>query len=179
MQANNFDTIDGYYLIKKIGEGGYGVAYLVKNDADEYFVLKLIRPDTPSHMLPSRIASFRNEYNMQKDLSHENIVKLTAFSENGVWKSPSDYVKHENVVYLVSENCPRGELFDIVMSHQGLSEKEGRFFFNGLIQGLEYMKQKGIYHRDLKMENLFIDENFNLKIGDFGFATDKDITKTY
>lgn len=65
------------------------------------------------------------------------------------------------------------------MSHQGLSEKDGRFFFNGLIQGLEYMKQKGIYHRDLKMENLFIDKDFNLKIGDFGFATDKDITKTY
>ena len=37
--------------------------------------------------------------------------------------------------------------------------------------GLNYMKDQGVFHKDIKPDNLFVDENFNLKIGDFGFAT--------
>jgi len=79
----------------------------------------------------------------------------------------------------VSENCCRGELFDIVLANKGLPENDARYFFYQLISGLDFMKSKGIFHRDLKMENLFVDENFNLKIGDFGFATSKEMTQTY
>ena len=116
---------------------------------------------------------------MQKDIDHPNVVKLRDYTENGVWKNKEGNVKYENLVYLVSENCSRGELFDLVLAAQGVQENDARFFFKQLIDGLAFMKSKGIFHRDLKMENLFVDSNFNLKIGDFGFATDRDVTQTY
>lgn len=41
-----------------------------------------------------------------------------------------------------------------------------------------YMKEKGVYHRDIKLENIFMDERFNIKIADFGYATFREINKT-
>jgi len=57
---------------------------------------------------------------MQKDIDHPNVVKLRDYTENGVWKNKEGNVKYENLVYLVSENCSRGELFDLVLAAQGV-----------------------------------------------------------
>jgi len=73
---------------------------------------------------------------MQKDIDHPNVVKLRDYTENGVWKNKEGKVKYENLVYLVSENCARGELFDLVLKAQGVQESDARYFFGQLIEGL-------------------------------------------
>jgi len=57
---------------------------LVKNENDEYFVLKYIDPEKANS---SKIKCFWNEYEMQRDIDHPNIVRLRDYSENGVWKT--------------------------------------------------------------------------------------------
>jgi len=51
-----------------------------------------------------------------------------------------------------------------------LEEKFARYYFAKILEVLEFMHGNGICHRDLKLENIFLDDNFNLKIADFGFA---------
>ena len=58
-----------------------------------------------------------------------------------------------------------------------MGEDLGRFFLRQLIDAIEYLHRKGIVHRDLKLENILVDELMNLKIVDFGFATYKNIKK--
>ena len=53
----------------------------------------------------------------------------------------------------------------------GLGEEGGRFFFKQMINALDYMHSKKISHRDLKLENILIDRDLNLKIADFGYAS--------
>lgn len=53
----------------------------------------------------------------------------------------------------------------------GMQVDEARRFFNQLMDGVNYLHNKGVAHRDLKPENLLLDEHDNLKISDFGMAT--------
>jgi len=56
-----------------------------------------------------------------------------------------------------------------------MTEDAARFFLNQMLDSLEYMHKQGVAHRDLKPENILIDKRLNLKIADFGLATNKDI----
>lgn len=62
-----------------------------------------------------------------------------------------------------------------------MGEDGGRYFMHQMLDVLTYMQKKGVVHRDLKLENILVDDNLNLKIADFGFATYKkiDMLKSY
>jgi 5'-AMP-activated protein kinase, catalytic alpha subunit len=62
-----------------------------------------------------------------------------------------------------------GDLFDFVITG-ALPEKMARMYFRQLIAGIEYMHSKGVYHRDLKFENILLNEALKLKIADFGLS---------
>lgn len=63
-----------------------------------------------------------------------------------------------------------GELFDHILAHRYLKEKDASKLFAQLISGVTYLHNKKIVHRDLKLENLLLDRNRNIIITDFGFA---------
>ena len=50
------------------------------------------------------------------------------------------------------------------------SEELARYYFKNILDGMEHIHKKGVVHRDLKIENILLDKDFNLKITDFGFA---------
>lgn len=80
-----------------------------------------------------------------------------------------------------------GDFYDTVQDLEGMGEKSGRYFMNQLVDMMSYLKKKNVAHRDLKLENILIDENLQLKVSDFGFSTYKNVetldtylgTKTY
>lgn len=68
-----------------------------------------------------------------------------------------------------------GILFDFIQKMGGVGEQAGRQFLTQLLDVMEYMHSRGVVHRDLKLENILIDNDLNLKITDFGFSTYKNI----
>jgi len=85
--------------------------------------------------------------------------------------------KIENLVFILLEYVTGGLLFDLCQSMGGMGEDYGRYFLGQLCEVVGYMQSKGVVHRDLKLENILVDDMMNLKVADFGFATYKKINK--
>ncbi|KAI7757939.1 hypothetical protein M8C21_007675 [Ambrosia artemisiifolia] len=73
-------------------------------------------------------------------------------------------------IYMILEYVNGGELFDTIASKGKLSESDGRKLFQQLIDGVSYCHDKGVYHRDLKLENVLVDAKGGIKISDFGLS---------
>ena len=78
--------------------------------------MKIMKPTVDPKKRQNIANSFWNEVEKQNGLNHPNIVRLLAYSESGVWRKIGGDIKHENVIYILTENCARGELFDLVMA---------------------------------------------------------------
>ena len=70
--------------------------------------------------------------------------------------------------FIVSELAPKGDLFEFLNMATKFSEKICKQIFFQLIQAVYYIHTKGVAHRDLKLENIFLDNNLKLKVADFG-----------
>lgn len=98
------------------------------------------------------------EVKIMKQLDHPNIVKLYQVMET------------EQTLYLVMEYASGGEVFDYLVAHGRMKEKEARAKFRQIVSAVQYLHSKNIIHRDLKAENLLLDSAMNIKIADFGFS---------
>mmetsp|Transcript_6511 Transcript_6511/g.10462 ORF Transcript_6511/g.10462 Transcript_6511/m.10462 type:complete len:95 (+) Transcript_6511:316-600(+) len=78
----------------------------------------------------------------------------------------------EKRLYLVTELCTGGELYDEILAKQIFTEKEAAIIISQIISAISYCHKKGIIHRDIKPENVLLDSkhNNNLKIIDFQSA---------
>lgn len=72
--------------------------------------------------------------------------------------------------YVVLELCPNGSVMDMVRRRKCLTVPEVRRFMIQLCGAVKYMHKRSVAHRDLKMGNLFLDHNMDIKVGDFGLA---------
>lgn len=72
--------------------------------------------------------------------------------------------------YLTFDFYPNRDLFENIQRNGPLPEAAARFYFDQLLTCIEYMHSKGFVHRDIKLENVILDNDFNLKLIDFGLA---------
>ncbi|XP_056614933.1 serine/threonine-protein kinase MARK1 isoform X2 [Triplophysa dalaica] len=100
------------------------------------------------------------EVRIMKVLAHPNIVKLF------------EVIETEKTLYLIMEYASGGEVFDYLVAHGRMKEKEARAKFRQIVSAVQYCHQKRIVHRDLKAENLLLDADMNIKIADFGFSNE-------
>jgi serine/threonine protein kinase len=101
-------------------------------------------------------------------LNHPTVIR-THFVENE--RETISRGISKKVSYTVMEYAPYGDFFDFVMNHgANIDDKLVRTYFRQLIDGIEYLHNNGVSHMDLKLENLLVGENFNLKIADFDLS---------
>ncbi|KAF5923358.1 hypothetical protein HPG69_006527 [Diceros bicornis minor] len=102
----------------------------------------------------------QNEVKIHCQLKHPSILELY------------NYFEDNNYVYLVLEMCHNGEMNRYLKNRmKPFSENEARHFMHQIITGMLYLHSHGILHRDLTLSNLLLTRNMNIKIADFGLAT--------
>ena len=104
---------------------------------------------------------------MKRCQKHPNILKIVTEGE--------DFYKELDmaprlVPYIVLEHAAHGDLFDVVNYSGPFSEELTRYFFKQFLEALKHIPQNGLAHRDIKIENVLLDQNCELKINDFGYA---------
>ena len=107
-------------------------------------------------------------------MKHSGIINMSEYGDSGKVVKPSGRVI-ENLVYIVMEFIQGGLLFDLCQTMGKMGEDAGRFFLNQMLDSVDYMHNHKVVHRDLKLENILVDDNLTLKIADFGFACYKNI----
>ena len=98
------------------------------------------------------------EINLMKKLNHQNITKILETFED------------EQFYFIIMEYINGGNLFSYVKKRRKLSEKVSKFLFRQIILGIKHIHSQLIVHRDIKLENILIDMNNNIKICDFGIG---------
>ncbi|XP_077430364.1 NUAK family SNF1-like kinase 2 isoform X2 [Vanacampus margaritifer] len=91
-------------------------------------------------------------------LCHPHIITIYEVFEN------------KDKIVIVMEYASRGDLYDYICDRRHISERESRHFFRQIVSAVHYCHQNGIVHRDLKLENILLDGNGNVKIADFGLS---------
>merc|ERR1712154_161959 len=117
------------------------------------------------------------ELELQKHIVSEKLV-MDELNNNFLVNLHKTY-KDKLRVYFLLDVCLGGELFTILRTRRYFNERTARFYAASVIEGFDYMHSKDIIYRDLKPENLVLDNKGYLKITDFGFAKKLENEKTY
>ncbi|XP_077934507.1 serine/threonine-protein kinase MARK1 isoform X3 [Halichoerus grypus] len=150
--------IGNYRLQKTIGKGNFAKVKLARHVLTGREVAVKIIDKT--QLNPTSLQKLFREVRIMKILNHPNIVKLF------------EVIETEKTLYLVMEYASGGEVFDYLVAHGRMKEKEARAKFRQIVSAVQYCHQKCIVHRDLKAENLLLDADMNIKIADFGFSNE-------
>ncbi|XP_048455681.1 MAP/microtubule affinity-regulating kinase 3a isoform X9 [Rhincodon typus] len=150
--------IGNYRLLKTIGKGNFAKVKLARHIlTGREVAIKII---DKTQLNPTSLQKLFREVRIMKCLNHPNIVKLF------------EVIETEKTLYLVIEYASGGEVFDYLVAHGRMKEKEARAKFRQIVSAVQYCHQKQIVHRDLKAENLLLDADMNIKIADFGFSNE-------
>ena len=161
---------NNYECTKKLGKGGFGKVYQVKNKSNG----KIYACKKLSKLNISSLEKFQKEIDILMMMDHPNIIKLYEVFES------------DNSLYLIMEECYGGDLFSRISkridSNYMYSEKEACEIIQQVLRAIEYCHNVGIVHRDLKPENLLYlhegsEENNPIKIIDFGLSQSINLNK--
>ncbi|BFZ25443.1 hypothetical protein BsWGS_28482 [Bradybaena similaris] len=147
----------GFYDVERtVGKGNFAVVKLARHRITKTEVaIKII---DKTQLDEVNLKKVYREVQIMKLISHQHIIKLYQVMET------------KNMLYLVSEYAPKGEIFDYIAQHGRMAESDARGKFWQIISAVEYCHNRHIVHRDLKAENLLLDAHMNIKIADFGFS---------
>ncbi|XP_061667115.1 mitogen-activated protein kinase 7 [Syngnathoides biaculeatus] len=156
-----FDVGEEYDIIETIGTGAYGVVSSARRrDNGQQVAIKKI---SNAFEVVTNAKRTLRELKILKHFKHDNIIAIKDILQPNL---PHSAFKSVYVVLDLMES----DLHQIIHSAQALTPEHTRYFLYQLLRGLKYVHSANVIHRDLKPSNLLVNENCELKIGDFGMA---------
>ncbi|XP_064642595.1 testis-specific serine/threonine-protein kinase 3-like [Lineus longissimus] len=147
----------GYILGERIGEGPYSKIQLAYNPKEEeHAAVKVITKDK----IPRKIFEkfIKREIYIMQQFQHPHIIGV------------NEVVESKNHIYIVMEYAQNGDLLQYVNQAGVLPEAEARRLFRQIIAAVKVLHEAKVVHRDIKLDNILLDEDNNVKLADFGFA---------
>ncbi|XP_016421948.1 NUAK family SNF1-like kinase 1, partial [Sinocyclocheilus rhinocerous] len=139
-----------FQVLETLGRGAYGkVKRAVERRCGKTVAIKSIRKERLRDDLDR--AHIQREIEISASLVHPHIIRLYEVFES-----------RERIV-MVMEYASGGELYDYIQDKQRLSEEEARHFFRQITSAVQYCHKNGVVHRDLKLENILLDKDLNVK----------------
>ncbi|XP_029972610.1 serine/threonine-protein kinase PLK4 [Salarias fasciatus] len=159
MSVSIGDKIEDFKVLTLLGKGSFACVYRAKSVKTGLEVaIKTI--DKKAMHKAGMVQRVTNEVEIQCRLKHPSILELY------------NYFEDSNYVYLVLEMCHNGEMSRYLKERKmPFSEEEARHFMHQIVKGMLYLHTHGILHRDLTLSNLLLTSSMNIKIADFGLAT--------
>jgi len=151
-------SLQFYKYGRLIGQGAFGKVNLGLNILTGRIVAVKSFNKNNSELTGDNMKKIKYETDLMKKLNHPNITKILEMFED------------EKFFLIIMEYINGGNLFSFVKKRRKLSEKTAKFLFKQIILGIKYIHEQNIVHRDIKLENLLIDLNNNVKICDFGIG---------
>ncbi|KAB1281885.1 Serine/threonine-protein kinase PLK4 [Camelus dromedarius] len=153
------EKIEDFKVGNLLGKGSFAGVYRAESIHTGLEVaIKMI--DKKAMCKAGMVQRVQNEVKIHCQLKHPSILELY------------NYFEDNNYVYLVLEMCHNGEMNRYLKNRRKpFSENEARHFMHQIITGMLYLHSHGILHRDLTLSNLLLTRNMNIKIADFGLAT--------
>lgn len=141
---------------KLLGRGGFAHCYeAIENESGRVYAVKVIEKKA---LKPKTQAKLKSEIKIHSSLQHDHIVKFEKFFEDS------------NNVYIMLELCTGQTLMDLQKRKRRLNDLEAQYLMMQTLEGVKYMHEHNIIHRDLKLGNLLLTDKMVLKIADFGLA---------
>ncbi|OAY55656.1 CBL-interacting serine/threonine-protein kinase 7 [Manihot esculenta] len=150
--------LNRYELGKLLGRGSFAKVYAARSLTDDKLVAIKVIDKTrmvDAAMEPRILCEISAMCRLKH---HPNILKI------------HEVMATRTKIYLVIELALGGELFSKVLHRVKLKESKARRYFQQLVSALHFCHQNGVTHRDLKPQNLLLDENGNIKVSDFGLS---------
>jgi eukaryotic-like serine/threonine-protein kinase len=156
-----------YEVLQQLGEGGMGAVYKVRDrELDRLVALKVIRPDLARH--PEILQRFKRELILARQITHRNVIRIFDLGVSG----PTKFITME---YL------EGRALNSLMAGGKLPPAQAVEILRQVCRGLEVAHGENVIHRDLKPQNIMVDETGRVSVMDFGLAyslEDRGMTRT-
>jgi len=152
-----------FEICKKLGQGTYGKVQLgINKETGQRVAIKTIKKSKIE--TEADLIRIRREIQIMSSVQHPNIIHIYEVFEN------------KEKMVLVMEIAAGGELYDYLSERRSLEELEARRIFRQIATAVFYCHKHNICHRDLKLENILLDEDGGAKIADFGLSNVFDQT---
>uniref|UniRef100_A0A3B4APJ9 Serine/threonine-protein kinase PLK n=1 Tax=Periophthalmus magnuspinnatus TaxID=409849 RepID=A0A3B4APJ9_9GOBI len=151
-------TMRRYSRGRFLGKGGFAKCFEITDlESKQVFAGKIV----PKALIlkQHQREKMSSEIAIHKSLNHPNVVGFHGFFED------------DDFVFVVLELCRRRSLLELHKRRKAVTEPEARYLMMQLLKGVQYLHNNRIIHRDLKLGNIFLNDDMDLKIGDFGLAT--------
>ena len=152
---------DKYILLDKIGEGTSGKVYLSEEIVShQKYAIKIFNEKC--------IDEYERELKILQKIQNKNIIK---YISNGTGSKLKHGFKSNKLDYIVLENAEKGELFYFVSSvKKGFDENISKYIFKEILYGINSLHENGYSHSDIKLDNILLDRDSNIKLSDFSFS---------